>query len=479
MALDASFPFLIFSLAVVVAYNLSRSPAWRQSILALANLAFLATFSLAFKAYLPFAAFLLCGYIGVLLIRTQPRIAFWPVLLATITAFIWLKKYSFLPSSTFLHFTYVTIGLSYIFFRVLHLQIDTSSGEIAERIGPVTYFNYTCNFATLVTGPIQLYQDFKATPGLAGNSRLSFEVVAPAFERILRGIVKTNVLALVASRMRENAMDVLLTTSDPMSRVWSGFIVFAMYPIFVYCNFSGYIDIVIGVGELLGFHLPENFNRPFSARNWLDFWGQWHITLSNWLKRYVFNPMMLTLMRRFPSVKLEPFWAVLAYFVTFSLIGVWHGQTSEFVVYGLILGFGMSMNKLYQILMAKVLGRQGYKKLAARPWYRTACRGLTFTYFAMSLIWFWSTWKEMAIMYSRLGLGWTLCIWLAIWILSSIVLGAWEEVRQQVVSMQWDGKNAVESLYVRAAWGSAMFVMIIAVTLLTGQSAPDIVYKAF
>lgn len=477
--MDAAFPFLLFSAGVIVAYNLSRSARWHQLILLLANLAFLATFSLQPKSYVPFAAFLVWGYIGLQLVRVRGRVFFWPVLLATIAGFIWLKKYSFLPSSSFLHFVYVTIGLSYIFFRVLHLQIDSNSGEIEESIGPIAYFNYTCNFTTLVTGPIQLYQDFKATPGLFENRGLDFAAVVPALERILRGVIKTNVLALVASRMRENAMDVLLTTSDPRSRVLSGIIVFAMYPIFVYCNFSGYIDIVIGVGELIGFHLPENFNRPFSARNWLDFWGQWHITLSNWLKRYVFNPMMLTLMRRFPSAKLEPFWAVLAYFVTFSLIGVWHGQTSEFVVYGLILGFGMSMNKLYQILMAKSLGRQGYKKLAARPWYRATCRGLTFTYFALSLLWFWSTWKEMATMYSRLGFGLTLCTWLAIWVISTIVLAAWEEARQRIVSVQWDGTNAVESLYVRAAWGSAMLVMVIAVTLLTRQSAPDIVYKAF
>ncbi len=477
--MDAAFPFLIFSAVVILAYNSSRSPGWRRLVLLLANFAALATFSLQPKTYVPFAAFLIFGYLGVQLIRAYGRVFFWPVLLATIAAFIWLKKYSFLPSSSFLHFAYVTIGLSYIFFRILHLQIDTYSGEIEENVGPISYFNYTCNFATLVTGPIQLYQDFKATPGLTGDSGLSFAVVVAALERILRGVIKTNVLALAASRMRDSAMDVLLTTSHPSAKLTSGIAVFALYPIFLYCNFSGYIDIVIGVGELLGFHLPENFNRPFSARNWLDFWGQWHITLSNWLKRYVFNPMMLTLMRRYSSVKLEPFWAVLAYFVTFFLIGIWHGQTSEFLVYGLLLGLAMSLNKLYQIMMARWLGRQGYKKLAAQPVYRALARGLTFTYFTLSLVWFWSTWREMAVLYSRLGLAQMLAAWFVIFVVATLVLAAWEEARAWMFGIQWDEMPAVASVYARAAWSSGLAVVLIAVTLLTRQSAPDMVYKAF
>jgi len=469
----------MFSAGVFVAYNLSRSSSWRQLVLLLANFAFLATFSLQPRSYLPFAAFLVFGYLGLQLIRSYGRFTFWPVILATILSFVWLKKYSFLPSSSFLHVAYVTIGLSYIFFRVLHLQIDANSGEIAENISPLTYFNYTCSFATLVSGPIQLYEDFKLSPGLNGENNLNLAVVVPAAERILRGVIKTNVLALAVSRMRDGAMDHLLATTQPSEKLWAGFLVFALYPIFLYCNFAGYIDIVIGVGELLGFHLPENFNRPFSARNFLDFWGQWHITLSNWLKRYVFNPMMLVLMRRFPSVTLEPFWAVLAYFVTFFLIGVWHGQTSEFLFYGLVLGLGMSLNKLYQILLAKWMGRQAYRKLAARPVYQALARGLTFTYFTLSLVWFWSTWKEMAILYSRLGLRHMLEVWFAIFVVATLLLAAWEEARTRLLAIQWDGEPAIVSLYARVAWSSSLAVLLIAVTLLTRQSAPDMVYKAF
>jgi alginate O-acetyltransferase complex protein AlgI len=87
--------------------------------------------------------------------------------------------------------------------------------------------------------------------------------------------------------------------------------------------------------------LPENFDRPFSSDNFLNFWSRWHITLSEWLKTYVHNPLLLNLMRRYPSPALQTCWGVLAVFVTFFLIGVWHGQTLVFVFFGVLQGLGV------------------------------------------------------------------------------------------------------------------------------------------
>ncbi len=75
-----------------------------------------------------------------------------------------------------------------------------------------------------------------------------------------------------------------------------------MYPLFLYANFSGYIDIVIALARLMRMRLPENFDRPFAASSVLDFWNQWHMTLSNWLKTYVYNPLLMALMRRISIV---------------------------------------------------------------------------------------------------------------------------------------------------------------------------------
>src|SRR5262250_2889257 len=100
------------------------------------------------------------------------------------------------------------------------------------------------------------------------------------------------------------------------------------------------MDVVIGIGRFYGFRLPENFDRPFAAGNFLEFWTRWHITLSNWFKVYVFNPGLRALAARVETPRAMPYLGVLAYFVTFLLMGVWHGSTRAFVIYGLLLGAG-------------------------------------------------------------------------------------------------------------------------------------------
>ncbi len=93
------------------------------------------------------------------------------------------------------------------------------------------------------------------------------------------------------------------------------------YAFFVYFNFSGYMDIVIGIGRLLGFKLPENFDRPFAAENYLDFWQRWHMTLSEWFKTYVFNPLVKKLYDSTgQQPKRMPLLGVIGYFVTFFLL---------------------------------------------------------------------------------------------------------------------------------------------------------------
>jgi hypothetical protein len=137
------------------------------------------------------------------------------------------------------------------------------------------------------------------------------------------------------------------------------------------------------------------------------------------------------------------------------------------------------MNRLYQILMIKRLGRHAYKKLAAEPWYRAACRGLTYTWFAFTLVWFWSNWKQMDSFYKRLGRGETLAVWFAVFLIATIALALWEAIRARVFGLQWEGTSVVDSMYARLAWSCMLAVIVIAVTLLAGQAAPEMVYKTF
>lgn len=477
--MSESIKFLGFSSVVLLAYYAIRSAGWRRAVLLLSNLLFLAIFYQGVRAYVPLAAFLIFGYAGLQLIHWRPQRTFVPVLLVTIATFIWLKKYAFLPSSTFLHFVYVTVGLSYILFRVLHLMIDTHTGALQDRIGFVSFFNYTTNFTTLVSGPIQQYQDYRASEDPAQRRRLTRMDVWQAIERITRGVFKTDVLALLLSTLQSRMVEAVTTAHLTRVQLPSAVMMFVLYPFFIYCNFSGYIDIVIGVGRLLGVVLPENFARPFAADNIIDYWSnRWHITLSGWLRTYVYNPLLVGLMRRFPSAGMESVWAVLAFFVTFFLVGVWHGQTSEFLFYGCLLGLGVSVNKIYQIVMLRKMGRKPYAKLTTNPLYVAVARGFTFTWVAFTLTWFWSNWQQMRVLEATLGPGLLAVTWMIILVGSTILLALWEKAYVRGMAAPWNDVPLF-SQCLRTAWSTALIVITVAVIFLMNQPAPEIVYKAF
>jgi alginate O-acetyltransferase complex protein AlgI len=477
---SASFQFLGFAAVVVAVFNLSRSVAWRQTTLLLASLIFLGFFSLHPISYLPLLGFLAFGFISVRLMQADyRRVAFLPLLIAGVAAFVWLKKYSFVPGPLLLRFPYVTVGLSYIFFRVLHLIIDAKDGTIPDRVSLLSYLNYTLNFTTLISGPIQRYQDFASMQLAQEPLPLNIVVVGQSVERIIVGFFKVNVLSLLFSMAQSEALTNLSADSHFGDKVLHGLMIAASYPFYLYCNFSGYIDIVIGTARLLRLELPENFNRPFSSDNFMNFWSRWHITLSEWLKTYVYNPLLIFLMRRYPEPSVSPFLGVIAFFATFFLVGIWHGQTSVFVFFGVLQGLGVSVAKLYQILMAKWLGKKRYKALANNSFYNVLARGLTFTWFAFTLLWFWSNWSQLGFIASRMGLPAIIAAWTGIFLGASLLLAMWEAARSWLLSFEWQSEPLLLSRYARTVWGTALVVIATATVMLLNAPAPEIVYKAF
>jgi D-alanyl-lipoteichoic acid acyltransferase DltB (MBOAT superfamily) len=261
--------------------------------------------------------------------------------------------------------------------------------------------------------------------------------------------------------------------------VWLGVQIAAIYPLYLYSNFSGYMDVVIGTARFFRIELPENFERPFSAENVITFWNRWHITLSGWLKTYVYNPLVRVGMTRVTAPNLAPYVSVVAFFVTFFLVGLWHGQTSEFLFFGLLTGGGVATNKLYQVVMQNRLGRQGYRALAANGLYRACTRGLTVTWFAFTLLWFWSHWNEILGFAYTLGAFAVVLVWLAIFIATTLILAVIEAVREMVLRVKWDGTPVVRSRYLRTAWVTALSVTTAVIIVLLDLPAPDIIYKTF
>ena len=475
----ASLQFVGFGLAVALVSNFSRSKVWRSAVLLLASLVFIGLIERNTVALLPLAGFLLLGYVCLLLLeRGWSRSLAW-ILAAVVLVYIWLKKYTFLPEGSFLHYPYFVLGLSYIFFRVMHLLIETGDGAKKEHVGFGAYILYTLNFTTFVSGPIQRYEEFARDQFATEPVPLGPRVIGSQLERIVRGFFKVTVLAMIFNMVR---VDALAHLSQPLPlslKLYAAFQVALIYPLFLYANFSGYIDIVIALARLMRVRLPENFDRPFSATSFIDFWNRWHITLSTWLKTYVYNPLLVALMRRIGSVALQPLLGVFSFFVTFFLVGLWHGRTSQFIFFGILQGGGAAGNKLWQLGLAGVLGRKRYRTAAKNPLYIAFSRGLTFAWFAFTLFWFWSDRKQIDGIYSSIGVLRWCGIWLAVWVAATLVLALWEWLRARLLSIRTVEGPVLVSRYALVVYASAMGLTALVITVLLSQPAPPIVYKAF
>jgi alginate O-acetyltransferase complex protein AlgI len=478
----ASLQFVLFGLIAAALSNLSRSRVWRSIVIMLASLIFLAMLAKSAVVLIPLAAFLLFGY-GALAIRERGWLkgAAWSIP-AVIVAYVWLKKYTFLPDRFFLHFPYFTLGLSYIFFRILHLLIEAGEGagvEEKRHVGPGAYLLYTLNFTTLISGPIQRYDEFARDQFALQPLPLEPSEIGLQLERIIRGLFKVNVLALLLHMMQENGLEQLTQPVSIDHKLFAAIQFTIAYPLFLYANFSGYIDIVIALARLMRIRLPENFDRPFSASSFLDFWNRWHITLSTWLKTYVYNPLLLALMRRISSLSLQPFLGVLCFFVTFFLIGVWHGRTSEYIVFGILQGGGVALNKLWQLWLTGILGRKTYKELAKNAIYVAFGRGLTFSWFAFTMFWFWANWKQIGTIFSAINVVPWVVVWLVIWFGATAVLAMWEWVRALLLQPRTSEGPVLTSRYALVVYVTAMGVIALVIAVVLNQPAPGIVYKAF
>jgi D-alanyl-lipoteichoic acid acyltransferase DltB (MBOAT superfamily) len=314
---------------------------------------------------LTLVGFVLSGYLmGHVLVRKPSTGALAAYIVALTIAFVILKKYSFLQlvaGDTLISHAIDLIGLSFIFFRQIHYVVDVKQGEIKEiRLWP--YLSYQLNPFTLFAGPIQRYQRFQEdwqtlTPHLKDAHALRMALL-----RILLGVVKVSFIGDAFLQIAEGTGYVPDGTPDSVQRI----LLFYCYPAFVYFNFVGYCDIVIAAASMFGIRVPENFDRPYLARNMIDFWNRWHRSLSFWIRDYIFTPLYMFIARRRPK------WAAnsvfLCYFVALFLAGVWHGATWNFVIFGILNGIGVAAAKLWENYLIARGGRKGLREyLASRP----------------------------------------------------------------------------------------------------------------
>jgi len=473
-----SLQFLGFVAVAALLLGISPKLAWRRGVLLGANVAFLLSFAHDPRRIGPFLCLLALGFAIVKALEGRKNgVAFAASLAALLLGFFVLKQYAFVPHPLILPFVYATVGMSYVFFRILALAIDTYQGSLDERVSLVSYVNYTLNFACLVSGPIQLYADYRRTE--IEPAPLDAPIAWRAVERIVLGFFKVAALSPLFGRLQDVALAGVVPGLSFADRTAHAALLLIVFPLYLYVNFSGYCDVVIGAARFLRLELPENFDRPFRARGFIELWSRWHITLSHWLKTYVYSPLFLALMRRFPSREAEPWFGVGAYFVTFFIIGLWHGQTATFAFFGVLLGLGVSVNKGYQIVATRRLGRSGYRALCGQPVYASLSRGLTFFWFAFSVLWFWSSWSELGRVAATLGTGAVVLGCLGTVAVAAPVLFTLDALAAHLAAPRMLARRIVASPYLRTAFATTLAVTVVSVEILLRAPAPHIVYRGF
>ena len=477
-----SLSFIVLILGTVLLAAAVPRPSGRSLVLFGANLVFIASYVGRALEIVPLAVFLLLSFFVIEGVRrTRSSSAQWVGLAAIIGAFVVLKRYAFLGAFSPLPFPYLVIGLSYLLFRVVQLVVDAKQGELAEAVPILDFFNYTCNFLCFVAGPIQRYEDYKAQA--ERPLELDEGKVFRAFARVIKGFFKVGVVSAIFNNLFGTvSMRVLGHASAGAPSVFVFAVTYlaavVFYTVYLYTNFAGYMDIVIGVGALVGQDLPENFNQPFLARSFLDFWSRWHMTLSAWFKTYVFNPLLTALTSRFPSPRATATLGVISFFVTFLIMGLWHGSTRVFVVYGLILGAGASLNKLWQVMMAKRLGKQRYKALGERTLAIYLSRGLTFAYFALALTCLWVDMPQLRSLSGHLGALGLVGGYFGLALAGAASFLIWDWVASRVAVLGTAADWAQGGVVARNL-GLALQVLVIVSVASFFHKAPEFVYRAF
>ena len=374
----ASLEFLTLLLAFAATFPRLPEGALRRAVLAACNVAWLALFLPNLESWVGLAIFLGSGYAAARVLRARPSsLVFSGYLAVLLVAFASLQRYEFLGwiGADLLTTSAVRIiGLSYMLFRQIHFIVDSMQGQI-QRPTLWSYLNYQLNLFTLLAGPIMRYPQFVAYWSDPRSDGLDRHGVAKAYLRILIGMLKITGVGALCLLVYEKAGDRMgmmvvgsLAASDA-SVLIVFLVMFYAYPAYVYMNFSGYCDVVIAGASLIGMSVPENFDRPYLARNMIDFWNRWHTTLGFWIRDYLFTSMYKSIAARVP--RYAPGLAFLCYFIALFLAGVWHGSTANWMIFGLLNGAGVAAAKGWETVLVTRRGRKGLRAYLGNRRIRT------------------------------------------------------------------------------------------------------------
>lgn len=222
------------------------------------------------------------------------------------------------------------IGISFYTFQTMSYTIDVYRRDAPVQRNPITFGAYVTLFPQLIAGPIVRY---KSVADQLEGRREDLDQFVSGISRFTAGAAKKVLLANAIGQLWEQS---LASQSLTAAGAWMGL---AAYAFQIYFDFSGYSDMAIGLGRMLGFEFLENFNYPYISKSVVEFWKRWHISLTSWFREYVYFPLGGN---RVPKIK----W-IRNILAVWLLTGIWHGAGWNFLLWGLYYGLWMLAERLF------------------------------------------------------------------------------------------------------------------------------------
>ena len=247
------------------------------------------------------------------------------------------------------------IGISYMSFKTIQIMLEISDGLIKEKISVKDYLQFLLFFPTVSAGPIDRSRRFLKEINEVMPRKEYLELAGDGVYRIVLGLLYKIVLSTYVYQM-------LLALNNTGTVVYSIKYMY-LYTLYLFFDFAGYSLMAVGSSNILGIQTPMNFNKPFLSVDIKDFWTRWHITLSTWLRDFVFSRVLMQVIRK-KWFKNRLHNATYAYMVNMLVMGFWHGLSVSYIVYGFYHGVLMAGFEVYQ------KKSNFYKKNKNKKWYK-------------------------------------------------------------------------------------------------------------
>ena len=247
------------------------------------------------------------------------------------------------------------IGISYMSFKTIQIMLEISDGLIKEKVSVKDYLQFLLFFPTVSAGPIDRSRRFLKEINEVMPRKEYLELAGDGVYRIVLGLLYKVVLSTYVYQM-------LLALNNTGTVVYSIKYMY-LYTLYLFFDFAGYSLMAVGSSNILGIQTPMNFNKPFLSVDIKDFWTRWHITLSTWLRDFVFSRVLMQVIRK-KWFKNRLHNATYAYMVNMLVMGFWHGLSVSYIVYGFYHGVLMAGFEVYQKKSTF------YKKNKNKNWYK-------------------------------------------------------------------------------------------------------------